>query len=307
LVSTHGIDVIPDPDRADEAVYIFAIHHPPSPAYLEAFTGNRRSSFRGEKEQPKIEIFHHVLASSSARHVRTVEHPLILRPNDIAALDLHTFNVTNDHYYAGGPFRFLEQAHYRATWSNVVRVSTKAQVGDASPVADVTATIALDRVHNANGLTIGRRRDELLVSSCASGTLNFCSILPNGTLAIRERVMLDSVIDNPTYFRDPFETTERDASGFVMIGPTRGIDIGPHSREKNARDGVLTWFLQPRLGSPNAWDTKLLFEDDGSRIRSGSTAAIVGIDPKLEGGKKMGWLFATGYWAQNIIAVKVSL
>ena len=56
------------------------------------------------------------------------------------------------------------------------------------------------------------------------------------------------------------------------------------------------------------WVKRVLFQDDGSRIRSASAAVVVAIDPKLEEGKKRGWLFVTGFLSESMmIAVKVDL
>jgi hypothetical protein len=66
----------------------------------------------------------------------------------------------------------------------------------------------------------------------------------------------------------------------------------------------MVWLAQRKNGK---WEKKLLFEDDGKRLRSAATAVLIGIGPKLEGGKKKGWLFVTGFYSQHMVAVKVDL
>ena len=41
---------------------------------------------------------------------------------------------------------------------------------------------------------------------------------------------------------------------------------------------------------------RLLFEDEGSRVRGAITSLLVGIDSETERGRKNVWLFATGFW-----------
>jgi hypothetical protein len=302
LKSNHGLDVIADPERQD-AVYIFAVHHPPSPQYLAAFLN--KEPFKGEKERPLVEVFHHVLGASSVRHVRTIEHTGIYRPNDIIALGPTSFYVTNDHAYADGWPRYLENIVTRAKWTDVSRVEISELSPESTPTSGVTTIVALDKLHTANGLGRGSRVGELIVATTVSGILHIIDIQPNGSLAIQDSIALDSTLDNPTYFTDPFPSVGRDASGYVLSGLAKAKELVKHLRDPLAKDPALVWFVRKSVSG--TWEKSLLFEDDGSRVRGASTALLVGIDPITEGGKKKAWLFATGFWSERIIAVKVDL
>lgn len=313
---THGIDVITDPDSKDNsAVYIFAINHVPNPEYLklkQASEYDKRTAFDVKKSNSRVEIFHHVLGSSSVRHVRTVQDPLITTPNDIFAVSPVSFYVTNDHYYPEGHMRTVEDLYFGARWSNIVHVRTS----DDGPSSSGT-TIAMTGLHNNNGLGHGRTPDEILIDSCTSGTLHVGRVSSKSeeqTIELQESIQIDSIVDNPTYFSDPFATASHDASGYVLAGLSRAIDISKTCRDPAATEPVVVWYVTPAVpgrergpGSGDRWEKRLLFEDDGSRIRSASCAVLVAVDPTTEGSNRKAWLFVTGFLSENIIAIKADL
>ncbi|SPO00353.1 related to serum paraoxonase/arylesterase family protein [Cephalotrichum gorgonifer] len=314
---THGIDVISDPDRPDgEAVYIFAVNHPPHPEYLaseahESSDNPPKKTIR-IKARSQLELFHHVIGTSSVKHIRSIHHPLITTPNDILALNLTSVLVTNDHYYREGPLRFIEDVTYGAKWSSVVHLRL-TDTGPSSTDASngVHGTVALDKLHNNNGLGRGRTPGEVLVATAASGTLNLCKLVEkagNIVLLVTDSILVDTVADNPTYFSDPYATNGDDKGGFVLTGVLNGVDISEHSRDPSAKDGIMVWFV-PKGGkrAHKNWDAKAIFADDGTRIRTSTTALLLAIDPASEGGKRKAWLWVTGFLSKNIIAIKVEL
>ncbi|KAJ9204926.1 hypothetical protein DTO166G4_7678 [Paecilomyces variotii] len=313
---THGIDVVAaDPSRPDHSVYIFAVNHLPNPDLFRS-----RQDTTTPKARSQIELFYHVLGSKSVRHVRSIWHPLIRTPNDIYAENATSFYVTNDHFYRDGLLRHIEDVLPLARWSTAIHVqieheTVSAQSCDQAP--DVKAGIALTDIFNNNGLGHGQTHDECLVTSAAGGLLYLGQAL-NGQITIREVIPLDSVVDNPSYFSDPFVSLSdgsSDASGYIVPGLPRAVDLPLHKRDPSAQDGALVWHVKPSSGaltnasisSGTGWEARILFEDDGSIIRTASAAVLVPIDPKREGGRKRGWLFVTGFLSENIIAVKVDL
>ncbi|KAL2000756.1 hypothetical protein VTN02DRAFT_2674 [Thermoascus thermophilus] len=305
---THGIDVVPDPEAPETAVYIFVVNHPPNPEFWE----------EGNKDAPKarsqVELFHHVLGSGVATHVRSVRHPLITTPNDVYAEGSRSFYVTNDHRYREGLLRRVEDVVAEAQWSTTVHVHiSDLQATQAD--AGLTASVALTGVQTNNGIGRGATPDEILVTSSHSGLLYLLEpaaresgeATDDKALKPLEAIYLNSTIDNPSYYSDPYRT-EHDASGYILPGLARAVDVPRTRTDAAARDGVVVWHVQPgRQPTGRRWETRLLFEDDGSRIRSASAAVLVPIDPVLESGTKRGWLFVTGYFAESMVAVKVDL
>ncbi|KAM5344488.1 hypothetical protein ACJ41O_013024 [Fusarium nematophilum] len=309
---THGIDVISDQDNS-KGIYILAINHPPHPAYHQHLSeGKPAKTFSQDvpKGRSQIEIFYHLLGTSTIKHIRSVRHPDIKTPNDVLAISPTAFYVTNDHYYTEGYLRQLEDVYFGAKWSNTVLVKV-ADLSATEPTTGVQVTVAVSGLHNNNGLGHGRSKDEMVIASAASGRLHVTQVGAEGGVQIVETVDLPSCIDNPSFYSDPFATEGQDSSGFVLPGLSRGVDLQNSVGDPQATEPGIVWLVKPEhrdgKGGSSTWETKLLFEDDGQRLRSATSGVLVGIDPALEGGKKKAWLFATGFYASNIIAVRVDV
>ncbi|KAL1851830.1 hypothetical protein Plec18167_009469 [Paecilomyces lecythidis] len=311
---THGIDVVAaDDSQPEHSVYIFAVNHLPNPDFLQ-----NRQNTTIPKARSQIELFYHVFGSKSIRHVRSIWHPLIKTPNDIYAESSTSFYITNDHFYRDGFLREVEDVLPLAKWSSTIHVQIKHETAPGQsndPIPDVKAGVALRGIFNNNGLGHGQTHDECLVTSAAGGLL-YLGQASNGQITIREVIALDSVVDNPSYFSDPFVSNgNSNASGYIVPGLPRAIDLPFHKKDPSAHDGALVWHVKPPSGitsnssmsSGTGWEKRVLFEDDGSSIRTASAAVLVPIDPIRERGRKKGWLFVTGFLSENAIAVKVDL
>lgn len=255
-----------------------------------------------------------------------------MTPNDIFAESPTSFFVTNDYYYTEGLLRTIETVFSMAGWTNVVHVRLEnpgsAEDGDGDS-AGVHASIALEKLHNLNGLGHGGGgQGEILVTSCFSGLLHVGEVVGEAdtgkkVIRVKEVIEFASPVDNPSYFRDPYANGTFDASGIVSSGPTRGIDFLESKGKEFVLDPNMVWKATPKSGKKEKegdgerdgtvagggknWDVSLLFEDDGRRLRTSSASVLVAIDPNEEGGRRRAWLFLTGYQASNVIAVKVDL
>lgn len=308
---THGIDVIADSQHADgEAVYIFAVNHVPE---------TQASGEKGPRARSQLEVFRHVVGSSSVRHIRSIWHPLIRTPNDIFAASPTSLYVTNDHFYKEhGLMRAIEDVYFGAKWSDVVHIQLDSLAPGAEPTAGVAARIALSGLHNNNGLGHGRSDREILISSCTSGVLHFGRLPPEGAetgnITITESVETDAIADNPSYFADPYATGPGDdRSGFLEAGLARPLDIGHTLRDATAKDPVMVTYIRPAREEGGGWEKRVLLEDDGTTIRTASAAVLVAIDPAEEpqadavAGARKAWLFVTGFLSNSMVAVKVDL
>jgi hypothetical protein len=314
---SHGIDVIADPELPTAAVYIFAVNHQPDPKLIEPECQADPAKCKSNpKAQSQIELFHHVLGSSSVKHVRTIRHPIITMPNDICAQSPNSFFVTNDHYYRDGLIRDVEDVLAAAKWTTTIHVGItdlKANSADAG----INTTVALKGIHNNNGLGHGQSDDEILVNSAMSGVMyRGVTNGPNrDKINIVDAFQFDSTIDNPSYFSDPYRTDTFDASGYINAGLRNAADLGKNKGTPNAKDGVMVWYTKKTALNTSGKETRkakkgqahLLFQDDGSRIRTASAAVLVAIKPKPKEAKREAWLFVTGFLSNNVIAVKVDL
>ncbi|KKA29783.1 hypothetical protein TD95_005189 [Thielaviopsis punctulata] len=303
---THGIDVIEDP-KNPHAVYIFAVNHKPNLEFLDALYSSK-STVDVDKARSSIELFHHVLNTKTVRHLRTIHHPLITTPNDIFARSPTSFFVTNDHLYREGHlYRFYEQINPNSRGTNIIHVMLTSD----DITAGVEATIALDRMHNLNGLGHGRTEDEILIGHCTGGETHIAQISANNQIRVLESVRVPMVMDNPTFFRDPYGSR----SGILMPGLARGIELAGSQRNPDHKLASLVYFAMPSSnsslvadGKKSKWEVKKLFEDDGERLSTVSGAVMVPIEPtKKEGEKRKAWLFASGFLSHAVVAVKIEI
>ena len=316
---THGIDIIPDsshPIGRDAAIYLLAVNHLPNPSFSPS--SSNPLSTRGARSQ--LELFHHVLGTSTIRHVRSIWHPLIRTPNDIFAESVNSVYVTNDHKYAEhGVMRSLEDLYAGAKWTEVVHLQLNSL--EAKEAGDgVTASVALPAIHHCNGLGHGREDGEILVASCTGGVLHIGGVPAEKTnnskgdknITLVDAVSIDHIVDNPTYFADPYATSpSNDKSGFVLAGLGKAIDLSKTMRDITATEPVIVTYVTKNASNGGKWEKRVLFEDDGTRIRTASAAVLVPVDPKEEEGEGEGerkaWLFVTGFLSKSVVAVKVDL
>lgn len=311
---SHGIDVIADP-QAKDAVYIFAVNHVPNPEFVSS--GDEHI----DKSSSRIELFRHVIGSSTVKHIRTISHKLIETPNDVLAVSPTEFYVTNDHRYRDGLMRELEMfAPLR--WSTTYHVSI-TDLNASSDTEGFKVIPALTGIKNNNGLGSVHGSNEVTVASAERGILYRCVPDPRTkTLSIEETVHMDSTLDNPSWYHDRWASANDDKSGYVLGGLVRAIDLFANTKNPEAKDPTYVWLVQrQQSASPTTgnfttskdvqaagdWQKRLVFADDGTKLRTASAAVIVGIDPKEEGGKKKGWLFATGFMSDNVVATKIDL
>ena len=295
---THGIDVIPDRELADgEAVYVIAVNHVPE---------TQASGEKGPHARSQLEVFHHVIGSSSIRHLRSIWHPLIKTPNDVFAQSPTSIYVTNDHRHREhNVLRHFEDLYAGAKWTEVVHVQLDSLAG-GDPAAGVAARVALPDMHNNNGLGHGRTEREILISSCTSGVLHIGQVPVDGkgNITLVDSIEIDHIVDNPSYFADPYATPGDDRSGFLEAGLGHAIDIGHNRQDRTAKDPVMVTYITP--AAAGGWEKRVILNDDGTTLRTISTAVLVALEP-VEGKAREAWLFATGFLSKSMIAVKVNL
>jgi hypothetical protein len=298
---THGIDVIEDPQNPS-AVYIFAVNHLPNPDFTSSSNTPDIPAARSQ-----IELFHHILHSSTAQHVRSIRHPLIQTPNDIYAHSPNSLYVTNDHFYRSGFLRLVEDVWPSAKWSNIIHVQLHELENVADATSLLTASVAHSGLWNNNGLGHARSDVEVVITSAIGGELYLATRHENNTLSVHDTIVFNTVTDNPSYYVDPYASAKHDASGFVVAGVSQGFYLPQTGRDPDALEAVQVWYAKPGSGSggEEAWEKRLLFEDDGKRIRSASAAVLVPVEP--EDGVKKAWLFVTGFLSESMIAVQVEL
>ncbi|MCJ1309891.1 hypothetical protein MMC25_003552 [Agyrium rufum] len=295
---THGIDMVPSIDDP-RSLYIFAINHLPESFYPGAKATTQPIA------HSRVELFHHWVGSDEVTHLRSIWDPLIRTPNDIFGISPTEFFVTNDHHYRCGFMRFLEDALPSAGWTDTIHVKL-LKVRTSNETEGVKASVAIDKLHNNNGLGHGATPDEVIIGQAASGIIHIAKIVDGSKLHIEHTIQMQSATDNPTYFKDPYvKITGRDASGYVSLGLAHAVSwpdgVDPSIAYIVRRQGDET------DNSAKSWNHTILWQDDGNVLRSGSAALLIAVDPSKNGNRKEAQMFLTGPVSQNIVVTKVAL
>ena len=311
---THGIDLYSSPSEQD-SLYIYTVNHLPNPDYYTTSLPNSTIP----KARSQIEVFKHNIGTSTAKHLRSIRHDLIRTPNDIYITAPTTFYVTNDHHYREGHMRLIEDIGYQslAPWSDIIHVTVGSLASQpGGDTVGVAAKVVYDGIHNPNGLGHGANDSDILIVRAAAGVLIRATIDPadkrRKNLTIVEEIQLPCSLDNPSYYSDPYASAPGaadDASGYVLAGLARAVDLSTTHLQPEGLDPVMVWMVRPSKEGAEGkkWETKLIFQDDSKTIRSASAAVVVGIDPRENGGRKQGWLFVTGFMSRGVVATRVDL
>jgi hypothetical protein len=246
---------------------------------------------------------------------------MIRTPNDILVTSPTSFYVTNDHYYRSGEMRVVEElfTQYLAGWSDIVHVSITDPT-EPDPTKGTHITTALTGLHNNNGLgrSSSKRPEEVLIVDASGGVLTR-SWRANDTtsspgLNVIEHLQFDTSLDNPFFYDDPWATPSDDASGYVLAGLSRAVALGSDFSNADMPIPCTVWYsrkdstvIAGKGPSHKPWPKRVLWQDNGELLRSASTAVLIGVDPMENGGRKMGWLFVTGFAGKGIVASKVEL
>lgn len=230
-------------------------------------------------------MFHHTLGTTKATHLRTVRHPLIRTPNDIYALSPTELLVTNDHAHRAGLLRTVEDivTHPLGPKTSLVHVSFSLD----SPRVD--ARVALDGLHNCNGLGHGPSGQLLLVDA-AGGILHLGT--PNPP-SLHTSIPHATTLDNPSFYASTLDASQ----GYLNAGLTAAHTLATSARNATALDPSIVWYLAFNSTTP-----KVLFHDDGARLRTASAAVIVDDEATRER-----WLFATGFLSEAMVAMPVEV
>ncbi|GAA6041818.1 hypothetical protein JCM8097_007177 [Rhodosporidiobolus ruineniae] len=174
-VWVHGIEVVRDPKSPKHLTLLLNSHRPPKDRATAPQVG----------ADSVIEVFETVLGSKEAVHVRTVEHPLIRTPNNMAAVSKTGFYVSNDHRYKTHwtrPFELLKPVP-----SDIVYCDISTDVVDCK--------VAADNVVYPNGLAKGPG-NLLYQASSLDACVHIWEALSDHTLVPLQVIPIARPLDN---------------------------------------------------------------------------------------------------------------
>ncbi|KAI0045285.1 serum paraoxonase/arylesterase [Auriscalpium vulgare] len=238
-LSTHGFDVVPSSSNPKE-LFIYAINH------REPLHGHAKDV----GADSVVEIFKTTLGGKTATHVKTVEDPTIVTPNDVAGSpDGKSFFVTNDHGKKVGHLsRTLE----------LVAGTKKASVAYCH--VDTGCKFALSHVRGCNGLAMAPNGTFYLANS-KGAEVRVLERHADNSLSITDTIRTDRLIDNVSVDEDGavWAAGLVDALSFVAaaadpskITPSSGLRITRNTGE-SAYFG-------------DKYKVEKAFEDDGNKI-----------------------------------------
>ncbi|EXJ69303.1 uncharacterized protein A1O5_07339 [Cladophialophora psammophila CBS 110553] len=234
---THGIDIFPLPGDSSR-IHIFAVNH--------ARSGD------------SIAIFVHTLGSDVVELVKNVKHANVKTANGVAATGPLDFFVTNDHYFAGGLLRAMEETFGPWSWA------THVQYCDAG-AEDVVCKQVSGTFPGANGINVWK--DRLYVGDSKNGTVTVFEIHGDKSLTRLQTVDLGAAADNINIIP---------STGDLIVAVFPTLEDLP-AYLQNVRS-LGKDFLVPaaalRLRRENDYTPELIYFDNGSTL-SFMTAAHV--------------------------------
>ncbi|KAJ3107636.1 Serum paraoxonase/arylesterase 1 [Phlyctochytrium planicorne] len=210
-------------------------------------------------EGSRVEIFEHEIGTNSIHHVDTFQSPDLLPcPNDIQPVGKRSFYVTNDHRFASGALRIMEDAVARP-WTHVLYRDENGKT-----------RIVADKIRYANGVVASPDFSKIYVASIMDHAVLVYDRKPNGSLRFVQKVVLDFFGDNLSV--NP-ETGEIMVAGIPKIWDYFSHVFNPTLKSP-------TWVAKivnntdPDLFLGKTYVHKVVLSDDGSLISGGTSAAV---------------------------------
>ncbi|KAI1459937.1 hypothetical protein F4805DRAFT_465886 [Annulohypoxylon moriforme] len=157
------------------------------------------------KDGPTVELFTLDLAAFTAKHFRTIRHPLLHGPNSIALINSRELLVTNDHYFLTEEYPTLAmlETYLGLPLGTVVHVDISALLGD--PAGEVKATVVA-HLSFANGIKF-LNESTVAVASTAKPAVYFYDFkkadsASTPTLTYKSSVRIPYFIDNVQVSQD---------------------------------------------------------------------------------------------------------
>ncbi|KAF9163031.1 hypothetical protein DFQ26_003034 [Actinomortierella ambigua] len=172
------MDIENFPEGADRVFHGFDIYERSERELTLFFINHRRTG-------SVVEVIDYYVGETTMKYVQTIQHDLISTPNDIVALGLRSFYISNDHKYLSGPMRVIEN-NLRRAWSNVIYYSPEQTL------------VAYEGVSSANGMTANHDKSIIYVSACHGAGIHVMEPRDDHTLRERDFIKLDFYADNPS-------------------------------------------------------------------------------------------------------------
>lgn len=221
---------------------LFVVNHRDGSALPDIAGGD------ASKAQHTVEIFD-VAPDGALTHADTVSGDLLVSPNDVAPVGPDAFYVTNDHGYAGGFMRTLED------WLRI-------PAGNIVFASGGELTVAWEGTRYANGIALSPNRRVLYVAETTG--LQIRRLLRDSQTGA---LTPDGVFDVGT----GIDNIIVDKAGNLWVGAHPDLlAFKAHAEDPEDMSPSQVLLITPRAG--DHWDSEEILLDDGSRL-SGSSVA----------------------------------
>ena len=227
----HGISLY---RMENGGLRLFVISHPPEQAH-------------------RVEIFD-VVGGETLVHVRTVEDPLMLSPNDLVAVGPEAFYYSNDHGSKTDLGRSLEDA-LRLPRANLAYFD------------GTSARIVADKMRYANGVNVSADGKTLYSAEITGRRIGiFDRDVETGLLSLRDVVAVNTLPDNIDVAED----------GSLWVGAhPKILDFVAHAEDPEAHSPSEIIRLVPDPSGAGG-TVELIYLQDGAEISGSSVAAAYG-------------------------------
>jgi len=222
----HGIDMY----KKDSSYIVMAISH--------------------TLTEHSIEIFE--LQGTKLNHLKTLQDPSMVSPNDLVIINENEFYFTNDHGYTKGIGKFLEEYGGLAV-SNVVYFDN----GNYSEVANGIAY--------ANGINFDKKRNLLYVASVRKFQVQVYSKATNGSLSFIENIPCGTGVDN----------IDLDQAGHLWIGAHPNL-LRFTAYAKGNKPTSPSEIIKIDYRGKNDYSIKQIYLEEGNLMSGASVAAPFG-------------------------------
>ncbi len=201
-------------------------------------------------EGHSIEVFE--LDNQTLRHVRTLTHPSMVRPNDLVLVGDNQFYFTNDHGYTQGMGKLAEE-YLGLAVSYVVHFSE----GEYREVARGIAY--------ASGINYDRARNLLYVASPRHFLVKVYAVKENGSLSFVENISCGTGVDN----------IEFDQAGNLWMGAHPNL-LWFNAYAKGKKETSPSEIIKVTYAGEGDYAVEKVFVSKGERMSASSVAAVWG-------------------------------
>jgi len=261
-VHVHGLDLFVHPESASNSprqATIYLINHR-FPDHQDNGLGTADSV---------IEVFDTVIGSDRATHRRTIQHDLIVTPNNLVGLNHNSFYATNDHRTRKHWTRDLEILFLDSPLNGVVHCSF-----------DQTTLHCIPALHGRyqfpNGIAKGPG-NTIYMSNTLNAYLRWLEIQPDNTLVVKAEIKVPRVIDNlyvtssgsvfiaaiPSISRFQNLMAELHQEKFTLVSPSEVWKVSNMSDKHTSSSPTR-----------NQFSLEKVFADDGNQVSCTTGVAV---------------------------------